>query len=152
MTTVSRPFKALAVSSLAVAASHLILSDTLYLGFAGQAASTLGSGGPAYSADQAFTTALLNTALVMPLVLWIGLRIFGERRLWVTVTAGTGAWIVTVWNGIGLLDDAPGTVLPLRSLALVVAVTALASLVPTSAPHRATRRRSAPPPPPAPGA
>ncbi|MEU8762956.1 hypothetical protein [Streptomyces sp. NPDC048659] len=153
MTTVSRPFKALAVSSLAVAAAHLILSDTLYLGFAGQAASTLGGGGPAYSADQAFTTALMNTALVLPLVLWIGLRISGERGLWVTVLTGTGAWIVTVWNGIDLLDDAPGTVLPLSRLALVVGLTALASLVPTAAARRAaTRRRSAPPPPPAPGA
>ncbi|WP_329420075.1 hypothetical protein [Streptomyces sp. NBC_01268] len=151
MTTVSRPFKALAVSSLGVAASHLILSDTLYLGFAGQASATLG-GGPAYSADQAFTTALVNTALVMPLVLWIGLRISGERRLWLTVTTGTFAWICAVWNGVDHLDDAPGALLPLRSMLLVAAVTAVASLIPTSALRRATRRRSAPPPPPAPGA
>ncbi|MER8043131.1 hypothetical protein [Streptomyces sp. NPDC094032] len=148
MITVYRPLKALFVSSLAVAASHLILSDTLYLGFAGQAASTLGAGGPAYSADQAFTTALMNTALVMPLVLWIGLRISGERGVWLTVLTGTGAWVVTVWNGIGVLDDGPGAILPLRSMLLVVGLAAVASLVPV----RATRRRSAPPPPPAPGA
>ncbi|MEV0451580.1 hypothetical protein [Streptomyces sp. NPDC050600] len=152
MTTASRPFKTLAVSSLGVAASHLILSDTLYLGFAGQASATLGGGGPAYSGDQAFTTAMINTALVMPLVLWIGLRISGERRLWLTVTTGTFAWICAVWNGLDHIDDAPGTLLPLRSLLLVVAVTALASLIPTSALRRATHRRSAPPPPPAPGA
>ncbi|CAM5298505.1 hypothetical protein [Streptomyces tanashiensis] len=123
-----RLLKALIVSALGVALAHLILSDTLYLSFAGQAASTLGAG-PGYSADQAFTTALINTFLVMPLVLWIGMLVTGERRVGPMVLVGTVAWITAVGNGIDLLDDAPGTLLPLRSLALVVAVTALASLV-----------------------
>ncbi|MEU6165239.1 hypothetical protein [Streptomyces tanashiensis] len=123
-----RLLKALIVSVLGVALAHLILSDTLYLSFAGQAASTLGAG-PGYSADQAFTTALINTFLVMPLVLWIGMLVTGERRVGPMVLVGTVAWITAVGNGIDLLDDAPGTLLPLRSLALVVAVTALASLV-----------------------
>ncbi|MGW1510981.1 hypothetical protein [Streptomyces sp. NPDC002394] len=123
-----RFLKALIVSALGVAASHLILSDTLYLSFAGQAASSLGAG-PGYSADQAFTTALINTFLVMPLVLWIGMRITGERRVGPMVLVGVVAWITAVGNGIDLIDDAPDTLLPLRSLALVVGVTALASLV-----------------------
>ncbi|MFI0923319.1 hypothetical protein [Streptomyces sp. NPDC021012] len=123
-----RFLKALIVSVLGVAASHLILSDTLYLSFAGQAASSLGAG-PGYSADQAFTTALINTFLVMPLVLWIGMRITGERRVGPMVLVGVVAWITAVGNGIDLIDDAPDTLLPLRSLALVVGVTALASLV-----------------------
>ncbi|MFE7515332.1 hypothetical protein ACFU8I_29495 [Streptomyces sp. NPDC057540] len=123
-----RLLKALIVSALGVAAAHLILSDTLYLSFAGQAASTLGAG-PGYSADQAFTTALINTFLVMPLVLWIGMLVAGERRVGPMVLVGTVAWITAVGNGIDLIDDAPDTLLPLRSLVLVVAVTALASLV-----------------------
>ncbi|MFF0478266.1 hypothetical protein [Streptomyces sp. NPDC004284] len=123
-----RLLKALIVSSLGVAASHLILSDTLYLSFAGQAAATLGAG-PGYSADQAFTTALINTFLVMPLVLWIGMRIAGERRVGPMVLVGVVAWITAVGNGIDLIDDAPDTLLPMRSLVLVVGVTALASLL-----------------------
>ncbi|MCZ0980742.1 hypothetical protein O1L60_21940 [Streptomyces diastatochromogenes] len=39
------------------------------------------------------------------------------------------AWVTAVGNGIDVIDDAPDTLLPLRSLALVVGVTALASLV-----------------------
>ncbi|WP_086832528.1 hypothetical protein [Streptomyces sp. NRRL B-24572] len=123
-----RFLKALVVSALGVAASHLILSDTLSLSFAGQAASTLGAG-PGYSADQAFTTALINTFLVMPLVLWIGMLVAGERRVGPMVLVGAVAWITAVGNGIDLIDDAPGTLLPFRSLALVVGITALASLV-----------------------
>ncbi|MFF3602921.1 hypothetical protein [Streptomyces sp. NPDC002463] len=123
-----RLLKAVIVSTLGVAASHLILSDTLDLSFAGQAAATLGAG-PGYSADQAFTTALINTFLVMPAVLWIGMLITGERRVGPMVLVGEIAWITAVGNGIDVIDDAPGTLLPLRSLLLVVAVTALASLV-----------------------
>ncbi|MER7946454.1 hypothetical protein ABTY59_03550 [Streptomyces sp. NPDC096079] len=125
---VPRVLKALLVSVIGVALAHLILSDTLYLSFAGQAASALGAG-PGYSADQAFTTALINTFLVMPLVLWIGMLITGERRVGPMVLVGTVAWITAVGNGVDLIDDAPGTLLPLPSLALVVGVTALASLV-----------------------
>ncbi|MER7537133.1 hypothetical protein ABTX77_20470 [Streptomyces sp. NPDC097704] len=123
-----RLLKAVIVSTLGVAASHLILSDTLNLSFAGQAAATLGAG-PGYSADQAFTTALVNTFLVMPAVLWIGMLITGERRVGPMVLVGEIVWITAVGNGIDVIDDAPGTLLPLRSLLLVVAVTALASLV-----------------------
>ncbi|WP_369145776.1 hypothetical protein [Streptomyces sp. R44] len=123
-----RLLKALIVSTLGVAAAHLILSDTLYLSFAGQAASSLGAG-PGYSADQAFTSALINTFLVMPVVLWIGMLVAGERRVGSMVLVGTVAWVTAVGNGIDLIDDAPGTLLPFRSLVLVVGVTALASLV-----------------------
>ncbi|MEE1815007.1 hypothetical protein PUR59_08270 [Streptomyces sp. SP18ES09] len=123
-----RLLKAVIVSTLGVAAAHLILSDTLYLSFAGQAASALGAG-PGYSADQAFTTALINTFLVMPLVLWIGMLVSGERRVGPMVLVGTIAWVTAVGNGIDVIDDAPDAILPIRSLALVVAVTALGSLI-----------------------
>ncbi|MGW4853549.1 hypothetical protein ACWEPZ_20230 [Streptomyces sp. NPDC004288] len=123
-----RLLKAVIVSTLGVAAAHLILSDTLYLSFAGQAASTLGAG-PGYSADQAFTTALINTFLVMPLVLWIGMLVSGERRVGPMVLVGAIAWVTAVGNGIDVIDDAPDAILPIRSLVLVVVVTALGSLI-----------------------
>lgn len=123
-----RLLKALIVSLIAVAASHVILSDTLYMFFAGQAAATLGAG-PGYSSDQAFTVALMNTALLMPLVLWVGMRVTGERRAGPMVLAGTVAWISAVGHGIDAIDDVPGALLPWRSLVLVVAVTALTSAI-----------------------
>ncbi|GGU93296.1 hypothetical protein GCM10010275_33260 [Streptomyces litmocidini] len=125
---VPRLLKALIVSTLGVAASHLVLSDTLYLSFAGQAASALGDG-PGYSADQAFTAALVNAFLVMPPVLWTGMLVAGERRVGAMVLVGEIAWIAAVGNGVDVIDDAPGALLPPHSLLLVVAVTALASLL-----------------------
>ncbi|MFE6457905.1 hypothetical protein [Streptomyces cinereoruber] len=128
-----RLLKALIVSSVGVAASHLVLSDTLYLSLAAQASATLGSG-PGYSSGQAFTSALVNTFLLMPLVLWIGMRITGERKVGPMVLVGVVGWVIAVGNGIDAIDDRPGAILPLESLALVV--TALASLI------RRTRARS----------
>ncbi|MEU7022955.1 hypothetical protein ABZ990_20170 [Streptomyces sp. NPDC046203] len=129
MTFVPRALKTLAVALLAVAAAHLILSDTLRLGFSAEASAALGSP-QGYGADQAFTTALVNTALVLPLVLWAGLRIAGERKVGIPVLVASVAWMVTVWRGLDAIDDAPGALLPLPSLALVVAVAVLGSLVP----------------------
>ncbi|MGA5220852.1 hypothetical protein ACPCAE_32945 [Streptomyces cinereoruber] len=123
-----RLLKALIVSSAGVAASHLVLSDTLYLSLAAQASAALGSG-PGYSSGQAFTSALVNTFLLMPLVLWIGMRITGERKVGPMVLVGTVGWVVAVGNGVDAIDDRPGAILPLESLALVVGVTALASLI-----------------------
>ncbi|MGW2301111.1 hypothetical protein [Streptomyces sp. NPDC001809] len=123
-----RLLKAVIVSAVAVAAAHLILSDTLYLSFAGEASAALGAG-PGTSANQAFTVALMNTALLMPLVLWIGMRVTGERRVGPMVLVGTVCWITAVGHGIDVVDATPGALLPWRSLVLVVAVTALASAV-----------------------
>ncbi|GGR09601.1 hypothetical protein GCM10010497_09530 [Streptomyces cinereoruber] len=123
-----RLLKALIVSSVGVAASHLVLSDTLYLSLAAQASAALGAG-PGYSSQQAFTSALVNTFLLMPLVLWIGMRITGERKVGPVVLVGTAGWVVAVGNGIDAIDDRPGAILPLGSLLLVVGATALASLM-----------------------
>ncbi|MFF1507955.1 hypothetical protein [Streptomyces sp. NPDC058326] len=138
-----RLLKAVIVSSVAVAASHLVLSDTLFLSFSGQAAATLGAG-PGYSSDQAFTAAVVNTVLLMPLVLWIGMRVTGERRVGPMVLVGAVGWVIAVGDGIDLLDDAPGALLPLRSLALVVLVTALASAI-RRKPRKPSGVTSAPP-------
>ncbi|MFF2780681.1 hypothetical protein ACFVU3_38025 [Streptomyces sp. NPDC058052] len=123
-----RLFKAVVVTGIAVVAAHVVLSDTLRFALVGQASAALGAP-TGYGEAQVFTTALLNTALVMPLVLWAGMRMGGERRLGAMLLAGSVGWIVAVWNGIDGLDDSFGAILPLSSLALVVGVTALASLV-----------------------
>ncbi len=106
-----RLLKALIVSSLGVAASHLVLSDTLYLSFTAQASAALGAGG-GYSSDQAFTSALINTFLLMPLVLWIGMRVAGERKVGPMVAVGTVGWVAAVGHGVDVLDSGPGAVLP----------------------------------------
>ncbi|GAA3920175.1 hypothetical protein GCM10022244_31680 [Streptomyces gulbargensis] len=124
----ARLVKALLVTPVAVAASHVVLSDTLRMGLLAQGASALGAG-PGHSADQTFTTALVNTLLTMPVALWAGMRVTGERRLGPFVLTGTASWAVAVWTGLGRIDDVPGAVLPLPSLALVVAVTALSCLI-----------------------
>ncbi|MEW1903770.1 hypothetical protein [Streptomyces sp. NPDC086147] len=123
-----RLLKALIVSSVGVAASHLVLSDTLYLSFTAQASTALGAGG-GYSSDQAFTSALVNTFLLMPLVLWIGMRITGERKVGPMVAVGTAGWVAAVGHGVDVLDSGPGAILPLGSLALVVGAASLASLM-----------------------
>lgn len=121
-----RLFKALLVSVVAVTVSHVVLSDTLGLALTGQAAAALGEG-PGYSSDQAFTTAVVNTLLTMPLVLWLGMRISGERRVGPMVLVGAISWQVAVWRGIDDLDDTLGALLPFQSLMLVVAVTTAAT-------------------------
>ncbi|MFI8370620.1 hypothetical protein [Streptomyces sp. NPDC085466] len=131
-----RLVKGAVVGALAVGAAHVVLSDTLRFALVGQASATLGAP-TGYGTAQVFTTALLNTALVMPLVLWAGMRLSGERKVGAMVLVGSAGWITAVWNGIDGIDDSFGAVLPLRSLALVVAVTALASLL---------RRRPSPAP------
>ncbi|MFH8727301.1 hypothetical protein [Streptomyces termitum] len=133
--------KAVPVSLLAVGAAHVILSDTLGLGLVAEASSALGSP-TGYSSDQAFTTALMNTALVLPIVLWIGMRVTGERRTGPMLLIGTATWLVVVWRGVDTITDTLGGILPLDSLALAVAVIALSSLV--------RRRSPAPAPSPAP--
>ncbi|MEU3609577.1 hypothetical protein AB0E83_29675 [Streptomyces sp. NPDC035033] len=143
-----RLFKAVVVTGIAVCAAHVVLSDTLRFALVGQASAALGAP-TGYGTAQVFTTALLNTALVMPLVLWAGMRLGGERRPGAMVLVGSVAWIAAVWHGIDGLDDSFGAVLPARSLALVVGVTALASLV-RRRPSPAPSAPGVPPAPPAP--
>ncbi|WP_411080165.1 hypothetical protein [Streptomyces sp. cmx-18-6] len=126
--------KALVVTVVAVALSHLILSDGLFLSLVGQAAANMG-GGPGYSTSESFTSAVVNTTLTMALVLWAGMRLMRERRVYVMVLVGAVGWFFTVmWNVGTLLERAYG-LLPLASMALFVVVTALASAVLRPAPR-----------------
>ncbi|MFF0484751.1 hypothetical protein [Streptomyces sp. NPDC004435] len=143
-----RLFKGVIVGAVAVGAAHVVLSDTMRFALVGQASATLGAP-TGYGTAQVFTTALVNTALVMPLVLWAGMRLSGERKLGAMLLVGSTGWVAVVWNGIDGLDDSFGAMLPLPSLALVVAVTALASLL-RRRPSPAPSAPSAPPVPSAP--
>ncbi|MFE7616183.1 hypothetical protein [Streptomyces sp. NPDC057496] len=119
---------------IATAISHLLLSDGLSLSLWSQASANMGET-PVSTGDQAFTAAVVNTVLAMPLVLWIGMRLLRERRVYPMVLVGAVGWFITVGNGIDLIDDEIGTLLPLWSLAAFAAVTCLSSLVLTPRPR-----------------
>ncbi|WP_335935648.1 hypothetical protein [Streptomyces sp. PTD5-9] len=123
-----RVAKALAVTVVAAALSHLLLSDGLSLSQWQQAAANVG-GDLGGSGDTAFSAAVVNTLLAMPAVLWLGMRLLRERRVYVTVLVGTVGWFFTVGQCIDRLAERPDTVMPLGPLALFVVVTALSSVV-----------------------
>ncbi|MFH8375473.1 hypothetical protein [Streptomyces cyaneofuscatus] len=124
----ARVGKAFLVTVVAVALSHLILSDGLFLSLAGQAAVNMGSG-PGYSSDESFTSAVVNTTLTMALVLWVGMRLMRESRVYVMVLVGAVGWFLTVMGNIGTLLQRAYGVLPLAPMALFAVVTALASAI-----------------------
>jgi hypothetical protein len=134
---VRRVGKALVVTVIATAISHLLLSDGLSLSLWSQASANMGETA-ASTGDQAFTAAVVNTVLAMPLVLWIGMRLLRERRVYPMVLVGAVGWFITVGHGIDLIDDGIGALLPLWSLAAFAAVTCLSSLALT--PHPRTNR------------
>ncbi|MEU3651596.1 hypothetical protein AB0E67_01910 [Streptomyces sp. NPDC032161] len=120
--------KALIVTVLATALSHLLLSDGLSLSQWQQAAANVG-GDLGGSGDAAFSAAVVNTLLAMPAVLWVGMRLLRERRVYLTVIVGTVGWFFTVGQYIDRLNERPSMMMPLGMLAGFVAVTALSSVV-----------------------
>ncbi|MFB7912865.1 hypothetical protein [Streptomyces sp. NPDC056061] len=65
----------------------------------------------------------------MPAVLWVGMRLLRERRVYPTVIVGTVGWFFTVGHYIEGLGERPERIMPLGTLALFVVATALSSLV-----------------------
>ncbi|MFB7527677.1 hypothetical protein ACFC0C_05420 [Streptomyces sp. NPDC056178] len=120
--------KALIVTLIATAVSHLLLSDGLSVSLWSQASENMGEA-VAFSDDQAFTMAVLNTMIAMPVVLWAGMRLLRERRVYPMVLVGTLGWFATVGHGIDSIDDRPGALLSLGALVAFAAVTALSSLL-----------------------
>ncbi|MGW3832235.1 hypothetical protein [Streptomyces microflavus] len=108
----------------AVALSHVILSDGLFVSLVGQAATNMGAG-PGYSSDVSFTSAVVNTTLTMALVLWVGMRLLRERRVYLMVLVGAVGWFLTVMANVDALLERAYGLLPLASMALFVLVTAL---------------------------
>ncbi|MFF8915167.1 hypothetical protein ACF08M_18050 [Streptomyces sp. NPDC015032] len=131
--------KALVVTVIAAALSHLLLSDGLSLSQWQQAAANVG-GDLGGSGDTASSAAIVNTLLFMPAALWAGMRLLRERRVYLTVAVGSIGWFVTVGNYIDQLSVRPSMVMPLGPLALFIAVTALSSAI------LRPRNRSAPSP------
>ncbi|WP_157987168.1 hypothetical protein [Streptomyces atratus] len=126
--TARRIGKALVVTVIASALSHLLLSDGLSLSQWQQAATNVG-GDLGGSGDTAFSAAVVNTMLAMPAVLWVGMRLLRERRVYLIVAVGTVGWFFTVGHYIDQLSDRPSTVMPLGPLALFIAVTVLSSVL-----------------------
>ncbi|MFF4175356.1 hypothetical protein [Streptomyces sp. NPDC001750] len=120
--------KALMVTVLTTALSHLLLSDGLSLSQWQQAAASVG-GDLGGSGDTAFSAAVVNTLLAMPAVLWLGMRLLRERRVYLTVIVGAVGWFFTVGQYIDSLSERPSMVMPLGMLAVFVAVTALSSVI-----------------------
>ncbi|AGK81594.1 hypothetical protein ACIOGT_12610 [Streptomyces microflavus] len=112
------------VTVVAVALSHVILSDGLFVSLVGQAATNMGAG-PGYSSDVSFTSAVVNTTLTMALVLWVGMRLLRERRVYVMVLVGAVGWFLTVMANVDALLERAYGLLPLAPMALFVLVTAL---------------------------
>jgi len=125
---VRRTGKALVVTVIATGLAHLLLSDGLSLSQWQQAAANVG-GDLGGSGDTAFSAAIVNTLLIMPAVLWVGMRLLRERRVYLTVIVGTVGWFITVGHFIDRLGEQPSMIMPLGPLALFVAVTALSSVV-----------------------
>ncbi|MFF9345957.1 hypothetical protein [Streptomyces sp. NPDC014734] len=123
---VRRAGKALIATIIATALSHLLLSDGLSLSQWQEAAANVG-GDLGGSGDTAFSAAIVNTLLAMPAVLWTGMRLLGERRVYLIVIVGTVGWFLTVGNCINQLGESPRTLMPLGPLALFIAVTVLSS-------------------------
>ncbi|MEU1327673.1 hypothetical protein [Streptomyces microflavus] len=116
--------KGFLVTVVAVALSHVILSDGLFVSLVGQAATNMGAG-PGYSSDVSFTSAVVNTTLTMALVLWVGMRLLRERRVYVMVLVGAVGWFLTVMANVDALLERAYGLLPLAPMALFVLVTAL---------------------------
>ncbi|MEV7059221.1 hypothetical protein ACIOG4_26235 [Streptomyces microflavus] len=116
--------KGFLVTVVAVALSHVILSDGLFVSLVGQAATNMGAG-PGYSSDVSFTSAVVNTTLTMALVLWVGMRLLRERRVYVMVLVGALGWFLTVMANVDALLERAYGLLPLAPMALFVLVTAL---------------------------
>ncbi|WP_143688467.1 hypothetical protein [Streptomyces barkulensis] len=84
----ARALKAVVITAVATAAGHLTMSA----GFAWARAQEPDhpddwSGLPGFSAT------VLATWTLMPLALWIGMRVLGERRTWLQILLGTPLWI-----------------------------------------------------------
>ncbi|MFF3729796.1 hypothetical protein ACFYXM_05545 [Streptomyces sp. NPDC002476] len=74
-------------------------------------------------------TALSHLLLAMPAVLWVGMRLLRERRVYPTLIVETVGWFFTVGQYIDRLNERPSMVMPLGMPAVFVAMTALSSVV-----------------------
>jgi hypothetical protein len=112
----ARTLKAAVVTAIATVACHLTMSA----GFAWARGQE-----PDHPDDWSglleFGATVLATWMVMPLVLWIGMRVLGERRTWPQILLGTPLWIGV--SSVYIDDvDRPGGLMPVPVLVLFVLV------------------------------
>jgi len=127
MSRTVQPLKGAAVTAVAILVCHLILSA----GYAAARAQKRADPDSSWvAAEIHVVTFVLGLLLVMPLLLWAGMRILGERGNYILIIVGSLIW----WCGAGFnltqLKYTPGAHLPVPLLVGMVAVGAL--LAPTS--------------------
>ncbi|MER5302571.1 hypothetical protein ABT039_24335 [Streptomyces lasiicapitis] len=123
-----RALKGATVTALAVFVCHLILST----GFASARAEreARSDEGPDtwVGADTWLAAFVLGTMLVMPVLLWAGMRILREKHCELLVIGGSLTWFLGAGRGVDGIDSADGGLLPVPLLVGVVALGALLSI------------------------
>lgn len=121
MTTsrVARPLKGAAVTAVAVLVCHLILS----IGLAAVRERRRADPGNAWAGTSTWcVTFALGLVIVMPLLLWAGMRLAGESHHYFLVIGGSLAWLFGAGYHLHHLAYVPGAHLPVWLLAGLVAV------------------------------
>lgn len=123
MSRAVQSLKGAAVTAVAVLVCHLILSA----GYAAARAQKRADpdGGSWGSAEIHAVTFALGILLVMPLLLWAGMRILRERDNYLLIIVGSLLWLIGAGFNLSHLKYTPGAHLPVLLLAGMVAVGAL---------------------------
>ncbi|MGW7695046.1 hypothetical protein ACWGMA_40540 [Streptomyces asiaticus] len=107
---------------MVVLVCHLILSA----GYAAARAQKRANSDDSWISDEIhLVTFVLGILLVMPLLLWAGMRILGERDNYLLIIVGSLFWLVGAGFNLSHLQYTPGAHLPVPLLAGMLAVGAL---------------------------
>ncbi|MEU6331790.1 hypothetical protein ABZ851_31650 [Streptomyces sp. NPDC047049] len=121
----ARPLKGAAVTAFAILVCHVILSA----GYAAARAKKRADPSNAWADfDVRLATFALGLVIVMPLILWIGMRITGEKDNYALVIGGSLAWLFGAGYNLSYIECTPSKHLPLPLLVALVAVGGLLSL------------------------
>ncbi|MGW9430765.1 hypothetical protein ACWHA1_22800, partial [Streptomyces decoyicus] len=124
-----------AVTALAILVCHVILSA----GYAAARAKKRAEPSNAWADfDVRLATFALGLVIVMPLILWIGMRFMGEKDNYALVIGGSLAWLFGAGYNLSYIEYTPSTHLPVPLLVALVAVGGLLSL--DNVAHRLTGR------------
>ncbi|MFG2894947.1 hypothetical protein [Streptomyces sp. NPDC048248] len=133
----ARPLKGTAITAFAILVCHVILS----VGYAAvRARRRANPSGLWADTDLRLATVALGLVIVMPLLLWIGMRIMGEKGNYALVIGGSLAWLFGAGYNLSYIKYPPGTHLPVSLLVALVAVGGLLSL--DNVAHRLTGHTS----------
>jgi hypothetical protein len=131
----ARPLKGTAVTAIAILVCHVILS----VGYAAvRARRRANPSGLWADTDLRLATVALGLVIVMPLLLWLGMRIMGEKDNYALVIGGSLAWLFGAGYNLSYIKSMPSTHLPVPLLVGIVTVGGLLSL--DSVAHHLTGR------------